>query len=53
MVEALAQRGIVVQPVNGEDSGLHGFFWRSGRWDAAADSRRDGTVEQLRTTHGN
>lgn len=44
MAEALAQRGIAVQPVSGEDSGLHGFFWRGGRWDAAADSRRDGTV---------
>ena len=46
MVDALAQRGISVQPGNGEDSGLHGFFWRDGRWDAAADSRRDGTVAQ-------
>lgn len=52
MVEALAQRGIVVQPVNGEDSGLHGFFWRRGRWDSAADSRRDGTVEQFRKPPG-
>ena len=46
MAEALNQRGIAVQPVSGEDSGLHGFFWRGGRWDAAADSRRDGSVEQ-------
>lgn len=52
MVEALAQRGIVVQPVNGEDSGLHGFFWRRGAWDSAADSRRDGTVEQLSKAPG-
>ena len=48
MVDALAQRGIRIQPVNGEDSGLHGFFWRDGHWDAAADSRRDGSVAQHR-----
>lgn len=52
MTEALAQRGISVQPVNGEDSGLHGFFWRGGRWDAAADSRRDGSVGQAVSAPG-
>lgn len=46
MVDALGQRGITVQAVNGEDSGLHGFFWRGGRWDAAADSRREGRAMQ-------
>ncbi len=44
VTEGLAQRGITVRAGSGEDSGLHGFIWRGGKWDAGADSRRDGVV---------
>ena len=44
VTEGLAQRGITVRTGSGEDSGLHGFIWRRGKWDAGADSRRDGVV---------
>jgi gamma-glutamyltranspeptidase/glutathione hydrolase len=42
VAEGLAERGIVVKPGEGEDSGLHGFIIRSGRLDGGADPRRDG-----------
>ncbi len=41
--ERLRARGIDVRPGAGEDSGLHGIFLRDGRWESAADPRREGT----------
>jgi gamma-glutamyltranspeptidase/glutathione hydrolase len=47
--EALAARGVVLEPNDSETSGLHGGLWRQGpdgawRWDGGADDRREGTV---------
>ncbi len=44
VVSGLKQRGVVISPFNGEDSGIQGVLWRNGRWDGGADSRRDGVV---------
>ncbi len=44
VVTGLQQRGVVVRPFNGEDSGIQGVLWRNGQWDGGADSRRDGVV---------
>lgn len=44
VVSGLQQRGVVVRPFNGEDSGIQGVLWRNGQWDGGADSRRDGVV---------
>jgi len=41
---ALRERGVDVRAGAGEDSGLHGVFLRDGRWEWAADPRRDGTA---------
>ncbi|WP_250064372.1 gamma-glutamyltransferase family protein [Stenotrophomonas mori] len=41
---ALRERGVDVRAGSGEDSGLHGIFLRDGRWEWAADPRRDGTA---------
>ena len=42
----LAQRGIEVRAGSGEDSGLHGVFYRDGVLEWAADPRREGTGRQ-------
>jgi gamma-glutamyltranspeptidase/glutathione hydrolase len=47
--EAMAARGIVLQPNASENSGLHGAIWRRGpdgvwAWDGAADDRREGVA---------
>ncbi len=42
VVEALAARGIVVRPGQGEDSGLHGVMLVNGRVVGGADPRREG-----------
>lgn len=44
VVDGLTQRGVAVKAGSGEDSGLHGIIWHGGKWDAGADSRRDGVV---------
>ncbi len=44
VVRGLKERGVVVMPFNGEDSGIQGVLWRNGKWDGGADSRRDGVV---------
>ncbi len=44
VVSGLKQRGVVISPFNGEDSGIQGVLWRNGQWDGGADSRRDGVV---------
>jgi gamma-glutamyltranspeptidase / glutathione hydrolase len=44
VVEALRARGIDVRPGQGEDSGLHGVFWRDGTLQGGADPRREGVV---------
>jgi gamma-glutamyltranspeptidase/glutathione hydrolase len=42
VVEGLRARGIVLQPGQGEDSGLHGVWIRNGRLEGGADPRREG-----------
>ncbi|WP_332655345.1 gamma-glutamyltransferase family protein [Brevundimonas sp.] len=47
--EAMAARGIVLQPNASENSGLHGAIWRQGPdgvwgWDGGADDRREGVA---------
>lgn len=42
---ALRERGVDIRAGAGEDSGLHGVFLRDGRWEWAADPRRDGTAD--------
>jgi gamma-glutamyltranspeptidase/glutathione hydrolase len=41
---ALAERGIAIQPGQGEDSGVHAVIIRSGRVDGGYDPRREGVV---------
>lgn len=45
--EAMAQRGVAVRAGSGEDSGLHGVIIRGGRFDGAADPRRDGVARTI------
>ncbi len=41
--DLFAERGITLSPVEGEDSGLHGFLMSpTGRTEGGADGRRDG-----------
>jgi gamma-glutamyltranspeptidase/glutathione hydrolase len=47
VLEGLRQRGIDLQPGQGEDSGLTGVLIRDGRIDGAADPRREGVVLTL------
>ncbi len=42
ILAGLEQRGIVVKPGRGEESGLHGVALRDGQFEAAADKRREG-----------
>jgi gamma-glutamyltranspeptidase/glutathione hydrolase len=47
ILEGLRQRGIDLQPGQGEDSGLTGVLVRDGRIDGAADPRREGVMLTL------
>ncbi|MBD7941410.1 gamma-glutamyltransferase family protein [Brevundimonas guildfordensis] len=40
----MAARGVELRPNDTETSGLHGGLWRNGRWDGAADNRREGVA---------
>jgi gamma-glutamyltranspeptidase/glutathione hydrolase len=42
--DGMAARGVELRPNDTETSGLHGGIWRNGRWDGAADSRREGVA---------
>lgn len=44
VLEALAARGVVVKPGQGEDSGVHAVLIRDGRIDGGYDPRREGRV---------
>ena len=44
VLEGLRQRGIELQPGQGEDSGLTGVLIRDGKVDGGADPRREGVV---------
>ncbi len=44
VLEGLKALGVVVAPGGGEESGLHGVIIRKGRFDAAADPRREGVA---------
>jgi gamma-glutamyltranspeptidase/glutathione hydrolase len=44
VLKGLAERGIVVQPGQGEDSGLTAVMIRNGRVDGGADPRREGVI---------
>jgi gamma-glutamyltranspeptidase / glutathione hydrolase len=44
VVKGLADRGIILKPGAGEDSGVHGVLIRNGRVDGGADPRREGVV---------
>lgn len=44
VLQGLAERGIVVQPGQGEDSGLTAVMIRNGRVDGGADPRREGVI---------
>lgn len=44
VVAGLRERGVEVRAGQGEDSGLHGLFWRSARLQGGADPRREGVV---------
>ena len=47
ILEGLRQRGIGLEPGQGEDSGLTGVLIRDGRIDGGADPRREGVVLTL------
>jgi gamma-glutamyltranspeptidase/glutathione hydrolase len=47
ILDGLRQRGISLQPGQGEDSGLTGVLIRNGRIDGGADPRREGVVLTL------
>ena len=44
VLEALAARGIIVKPGQGEDSGVHGVLIRNVKVDGGYDPRREGRV---------
>jgi len=46
-LQGLRQRGIDLQPGQGEDSGVQGVLIRNGRMDGGADPRREGVVLTL------
>lgn len=50
ILAALAVRGIVLKPGQGEDSGVHGVLIRNGRIDGGYDPRREGVVLTLPMT---
>jgi gamma-glutamyltranspeptidase / glutathione hydrolase len=43
----MAKRGVEVRSGSGEDSGLHGVLIRDGRFEGAADPRRDGIARSI------
>ncbi len=43
----MAERGVEVRAGSGEDSGLHGVLIRDGRFEGAADPRRDGVARTI------
>ena len=47
VLTGLRQRGIDLQPGQGEDSGVHGVLIRDGRIDGGFDPRREGVVLTL------
>lgn len=47
LLSAMAERGVVVRPGSGEDSGIHGVIIRNGRFDGGADPRRDGVARSI------
>lgn len=47
VLQGLAERGIVVKPGQGEDSGLTAVLIRGGRIDGGADPRREGVLLTL------
>lgn len=44
VLAGLAERGVVLRPGQGEDSGVHGVLIRDGRIDGGYDPRREGVV---------
>ncbi len=42
VVDTLAKRGMTIKAGSGEESGLHGVFYRDGVFEWAADPRREG-----------
>lgn len=44
IIAGLAERGIELQPGQGEDSGVHGVLIRNGEVDGGYDPRREGVV---------
>ncbi len=44
VLAGLAERGIVLRPGQGEDSGVHGVLIRDGKVDGGYDPRREGVV---------
>src|SRR5690606_21174556 len=42
VVDTLAERGMTIKAGSGEESGLHGVFYRDGVFEWAADPRREG-----------
>jgi gamma-glutamyltranspeptidase / glutathione hydrolase len=47
VLQALRDRGIQLEPGQGEDSGVHGVLIRDGRIDGGYDPRREGVVLTL------
>lgn len=47
VLDALSQRGMTVRAGSGEDSGLHGVFYRDGVLEWAADPRREGVGKEV------
>jgi gamma-glutamyltranspeptidase/glutathione hydrolase len=47
VLAGLAERGIILKPGVGEDSGVHGVLIRDGRIDGGFDPRREGVVLTL------
>lgn len=47
VLEGLRQRGVILKPGQGEDSGVTAVLIRDGRIDGAADPRREGVVLTL------
>ena len=47
LLAALAAKGVVLKPGQGEDSGVHGVLIRDGRIDGGYDPRREGVVLKL------
>lgn len=47
VLDGLSERGMTVRPGSGEDSGLHGVFYRDGALEWAADPRREGVGKEV------